>query len=222
MFLILLGAPGAGKGTQARLLQDQYGIPQISTGDMLRAARRSGSDLGKRVQAVMDSGGLVSDEIVLALVQERLTADDVNKGAIFDGFPRTVAQAEALGALAGVSIDHVLSVEVPQADLVKRLEGRRTCRKCGAMFHTEYQPTTVSGVCDVCGGATEQRADDKKESIMNRLSVYHDNTAPLISYYAAKGLLREINGAESQSTVTASINAVVGPLGLEPAQGKGS
>jgi adenylate kinase len=222
MFLILLGAPGAGKGTQAKLLQDQHGVPQISTGDMLRAARGSGSDLGKRVQTVMDSGGLVSDEIVLALVEDRLATDDTKKGAIFDGFPRTVAQAEALGSLSGVSIDHVLSVEVPQAVLVKRLEGRRTCRKCGAMFHTEYKPTSVSGVCDVCGGETYQRADDNEESIMNRLSVYHDITAPLISYYAAKGLLTEINGAESQSKVTASINAVVRPVILEPAQGKGS
>jgi len=210
MFLILLGAPGAGKGTQAKLLQATYGIPQISTGDMLRAARASGSELGKRVQAVMDGGGLVSDEIVLALVEERLTQDDAAGGAIFDGFPRTVAQAEALGQLSGVTIDHVLSIDVPESRLVRRLAGRRTCRSCGAMYHLDFKPTAREGVCDACGGETYQRADDNEDSIKNRLSVYHDNTAPLISYYAGKGLLREIDGVGELSDVTARIEAVVG------------
>ena len=209
MFLILLGAPGAGKGTQAKILQETLGIPQISTGDMLRAARKSGSELGNKVAAVMDSGSLVTDEIILALVEEKLATSQA-KGAIFDGFPRTVGQAEALGQLQGVEIAHVLSIEVPKGALVSRLSGRRTCRSCGAMFHVEYKPAKVAGKCDVCGGETYQRKDDNEESITNRLNVYEENTATLIRYYEDKGLLRAIDGVGEMSEITARIQQVLG------------
>lgn len=209
MFLILLGAPGAGKGTQAKVLQESLGIPQVSTGDMLRAARESGSELGNKVAAVMDSGDLVTDEIIMALVEEKLLVSQAT-GAIFDGFPRTVGQAEALGQLEGVGVSHVLSIEVPAGALVGRLSGRRTCRGCGAMFHVEYSPAKVAGVCDVCGGETYQRKDDNEESITNRLKVYADNTAPLIRYYEDKGLLRVIDGVGEMSEISARIQQVVG------------
>ncbi len=212
MHLILLGAPGAGKGTQAKMLVDKLGIPQISTGDMLRAARKSGSDLGKKVSKIMDEGGLVSDDIVLALVKERLSQADAADGAIFDGYPRTVAQAEALGQLA--QIDHVLSIDVPEADLSARLTGRRTCKACGAMYHLMFKPSKTEGVCDKCGGETYQRQDDNEESIKNRLSVYHSSTAPLIRYYSERNVLREINGVGSMSDITSRIEqAMAGSSG---------
>ena len=150
MNLVLLGAPGAGKGTQAKLLMETFSIPQISTGDMLRAALKSGSELGQRIKAVMEAGDLVSDEIILELVQDRLSQADAANGAIFDGFPRTVAQAEALTGQLGVVIDHVLSIEVPEEDLVQRLGGRRTCRSCGTMYHVVFNKPATEGVCGVC------------------------------------------------------------------------
>ena len=203
LHIVLLGAPGAGKGTQAKILVEKLGIPQVSTGDMLRAARKSGSELGNRVAKIMDEGGLVSDEIVLELVKERLSQPDAQPGAIFDGYPRTTAQAEALQKLA--SIDHAVSISVPEAALGKRLCGRRTCRGCGAMYHVDFKPTKVEGVCDKCGGETYQRADDNEESIKNRLSVYHSSTAPLIRYYSEKGLLREVNGVGEMADITRRI-----------------
>lgn len=208
MHLILLGAPGAGKGTQAKVLQESLGIPQISTGDMLRAARKSGTELGQRVAALMDSGALVSDAVVLELVKERLSQSDAAGGAIFDGYPRTTAQADALGNL--VEIDRVLSIEVPEVELVARLAGRRTCRGCGTMYHVAFKPTEIEGVCDTCGGETYQRADDNEESIKNRLGVYQDNTAPLIQYYAERNLLAEIDGVGAPSDITARIQQALG------------
>lgn len=212
MNLILLGAPGAGKGTQAKVLTRRLGIPQVSTGDMLRAARASGSELGERVAAVMDDGRLVSDEIILALISDRLKQPDAGGGVIFDGFPRTVAQADGLVAL-GVGIDHVLSIDVPEGLLVERLGGRRTCRACAAMFHVEFKAPAKEGVCDKCSGELYQRADDNEDSIRNRLGVYHQDTAPLVRYYSEKGLLREIQGTGTPHEVTARINAVIGSEG---------
>jgi len=210
MHLILLGAPGAGKGTQAKVLQELLGVPQISTGDMLRAAKKSGSELGNKVAAIMDQGNLVSDDIVLALVQERLNASDADSGAIFDGYPRTASQAAALSHLPGVSIDHVLSINVPEEQLVRRLCGRRTCRQCGAMYHLDYKPSATAGVCDDCGGETYQRADDNEGSIRNRLKVYHESTAPLVRYYSEQSLLREVNGVGSMTDVTERIQTILG------------
>ncbi len=209
MYLILLGAPGAGKGTQAQALTQSLGIPQVSTGDMLRAARASGTEFGKRVAAVMDAGGLVSDEIILELIEKRLRHADAQDGVIFDGFPRTVAQADGLNEL-GVAIDHVLSIIVPESMLVNRLSGRRTCRGCGGMYHLEFKPPVKEGVCDICSGELYQRADDNEDSMRNRLGVYHENTAPLIRYYSERGLLREIQGTGVPQDVTARIRAILG------------
>lgn len=208
MHLVLLGAPGAGKGTQAKVLEAMLGIPQVSTGDMLRAARAAGSELGQRVQAIMDRGELVSDEIVLELVADRLRQPDAARGAIFDGFPRTVAQAEALEKLQPV--DRVISIEVPGEDLVGRMSGRRTCRSCGRMYHIAFNPPDSAGVCDACGGELYQRADDNETSIRHRLQVYLEKTAPLIAYYAKKGLLSEVSGTGDMDEVTARVMAVVG------------
>ncbi len=197
MRLILLGPPGAGKGTQAKRLIDRYGIPQISTGDILRAAVREGTELGKTAKQYMDAGELVPDEVVIGIIEERLKEPDCAKGYILDGFPRTVAQADALTdvlARMGQSIDHVVSIEVPDEELVERLTGRRTCRNCGAMYHVKFSPPKKPGVCDKCGGELFQRDDDKEETIRARLKVYQDQTAPLIAYYEKAGLLRRVSG----------------------------
>jgi len=194
MNLILLGAPGAGKGTQAKNLMSLYQLPQISTGDMLRSAQSTGDTLGGVVKESLDAGNLVSDEIILALVEQRLQSEDTANGAIFDGFPRTLEQAEALDNIDGVQIDHVISIEVPEEDLIRRLTGRRTCRSCGGMFHVDFKPPTKEGECDQCGGELYQRGDDNEASIRRRLSVYRESTAPLGDYYAEKGNLRQISG----------------------------
>ena len=205
MSLIMLGAPGAGKGTQAKILQRELEIPQVSTGDMLRAARRSGSELGQRVQAVMDAGQLVSDEIILDLIRHRVAQTDAAQGVIFDGFPRTLAQAEALDALDGVQIEGVLLIDVPDEFIVERLSGRRTCRQCGAMSHVQFSPTSVEGICDACGGETYQRADDNEESIRKRMVEYREKTAPLVNFYTKRGLLRKVNGVGDVADITARL-----------------
>ena len=195
--LILLGPPGAGKGTQAQRLASRWGVPQISTGDMLREARRAGTELGQQVAAVMDAGGLVSDDLVIALVEERLGRADAKDGAILDGFPRTIKQAEALdGLLARMKRDavRVVAIEVPRAALVDRLSGRRSCPKCGASYHVAFTPPKVAGMCDNCGSALVQRADDTAEAISRRQDVYERDTAPLVGYYAERGALRKVNG----------------------------
>jgi adenylate kinase len=212
MKLILLGPPGAGKGTQAKRLVDKYNIPQISTGDMLRAAVREGTQLGVEAKKFMDAGQLVPDSVVIGLIEERVAKPDCKSGFMLDGFPRTVGQADALkGVLSnrGLVIDHVISIEVPNEELVERLTGRRTCKACGAGFHVQFDPPKKAGVCDKCGGELYQRDDDKEATIRNRLKVYEDQTAPLIAYYKKAGLLRPIAGQGSIDDIFARITSVL-------------
>jgi len=195
--LILLGPPGAGKGTQAKRLVESYGIPQISTGDILRKAVKEGTQLGKEAKSYMDAGELVPDSVVIGIIEERLKEPDCKEGYILDGFPRTVPQAEALDAILdkmGSRIDHVVSIEVPDGELMNRLTGRWTCKNCGAMFHEKNQPPKEQGKCDHCGGELYQRDDDKADTIRERLRVYGSQTQPLIEYYNKKGLVRKIDG----------------------------
>lgn len=197
MDIILLGPPGSGKGTQAQKMIERYHIPQISTGDILRGAVKEQTPLGVEAKGYMDQGKLVPDEVVVGIVRERIKASDCKGGFILDGFPRTVPQAEALDDTLGEmqrAIDHVVSVEVPNEGLIKRLTGRRTCRNCGAMYHIIFDPPAKEGVCDRCGGELYQRDDDQEETIRARLQVYEEQTAPLIAYYREKGLLRAIDG----------------------------
>ncbi len=200
MRLVLLGAPGAGKGTQAKKLIDKYGIPQISTGDILRKAVADGTPLGKEAKVIMDKGELVPDKIVLGLVEERVKQDDCKKGFILDGFPRNTAQAEALDKLLNdlrMPLDAALSVDVPKDDLMKRLTGRRTCKGCGQMYNVYFSPSKKERVCDKCGGALFQRDDDKEATIKRRLDVYDAQTAPLIDYYKKGGILKSVTGVGS-------------------------
>ncbi len=204
MRLVLLGAPGAGKGTQAKKLIDKYGIPQISTGDLLRAAVAAGTQLGKEAKSFMDKGELVPDRVVLGMVAERLKQDDCKKGYILDGFPRNTAQAEALDTMLRelkMPLNAALSVDVPKEDLMKRLTGRRTCRSCNQMYNVYFSPSKKEGVCDKCGGELYQRDDDKEETIRKRLDVYEAQTAPLIDHYKKAGILKSVNG-------TGDINAI--------------
>ena len=197
MRVILLGPPGAGKGTQAKLLIERLGVPQISTGDMLRAAVTAGTPLGREAKRFMDRGALVPDAVIVGLVRERLQAPDCGRGYILDGFPRTVAQAEALDTALNelrAVLDHVLCLEVPSEELIARIAGRRTCRACGAMYHVRFSPSKREGVCDVCGGETYQRDDDREATVRERLAVYADQTAPLVRFYEERGLLRRISG----------------------------
>jgi adenylate kinase len=200
MRIVLLGAPGAGKGTQAKKLVEKYGTPQVSTGDLLRAAVASGSALGKEAKSFMDKGELVPDRVVLGMVEERLKQDDCKKGYILDGFPRNTSQAEALDkmlAALNMSLDAALSVDVPFEDLMKRLTGRRTCKACGQMYNIYSSASKKEGVCDKCGGALFQRDDDKEETIKKRLEVYTASTAPLIDYYNKKGIVKSVAGTGS-------------------------
>jgi len=211
--IIMLGPPGAGKGTQAKMLVDRLGIPQVSTGDMLREAVKKGTDLGKKAKEYMDAGKLVPDEVVIGIVKERLAQSDCGNGFILDGFPRTIPQAQALDeALKGLGkkIDHVVNVAVPAEELVTRLTGRRTCRQCGSMFHVVFNPPKKEGVCDKCGGELYQRDDDKEETIRQRLKVYEDQTSPLIDYYGRKGVLHDIDGRGSIDEIFQDILKVLG------------
>ncbi len=208
MNIIFLGPPGAGKGTQAKILVEKYEIPQISTGDMLREHVKNGTELGLKAKEYMEKGQLVPDEIILGMVKERLSQPDAQKGFILDGFPRTVAQAEALDKMLdemGKKIEYVLALMVPDEELVTRLTGRRTCKKCGMMYHIKFKPPKEEGKCDACGGELYQRPDDNEETVRNRLKVYHETTAPLIDYYRKKGVLYEIDGAKTIEEITQQI-----------------
>ena len=197
MRLVLLGPPGAGKGTQARILREKFEIPQIASGDLLRAAVKARTPLGQEAQGFMDRGQLVPDELVLKMIAERIALEDARTGFILDGFPRSVAQAEALAKMLGASgaaLDKVVAVDVPDEELVQRISGRRTCPKCGAMYHVAFEPPKVTGVCDKCGGELYQREDDAEETVRERLKVYAATTRPLIEHYGRIGILAQING----------------------------
>ena len=213
MKIIMLGAPGAGKGTQAKMLAEKYGIPHISTGDIFRANIKEGTELGKKAKEFMDKGLLVPDELVIDLIMDRFKADDCKKGYILDGFPRTIPQAEALDealAAVGEKMDYAINVEVPDENIVNRMSGRRACVGCGATYHIKYNPTKVEGICDVCGKKLILRDDDKPETVLNRLKVYHDQTQPLIDYYGKTGIVKEVDGTVDMNDV---FNAIVNIIG---------
>ena len=214
MNIILLGPPGAGKGTQARMLMDAKGLIQLSTGDMLRAAVKDGTEVGLKAKAVMEAGGLVSDDIVIGIVSDRLDQADVREhGAIFDGFPRTRPQAEALDTLVadkGLSLDVVINMEVDDEPLVGRISGRFTCGSCGEGYHDEFKQPAKEGVCDQCGGTEfKRRADDNAETVRERLKAYHADTAPLIEYYSASGKLKSVDGMVGIDEVQAAMVAAL-------------
>lgn len=209
MNLILLGAPGAGKGTQAERIAVKLGIPQISTGAILRAAIAAKSPLGLKVKSIIDAGNLVPDDVVVAIVKERLQQPDCEPGFILDGFPRTIPQAEALDAMLkelGKKMDKVISIEVKDEDIVSRMSGRRTCKKCGATFHTIYKPSKTGDKCDVCGDPLTIRDDDKPEVVKDRLEVYHKQTAPLKDYYGKQGKLVAVEGQEQLADTSALVD----------------
>jgi len=208
MKIIMLGAPGAGKGTQAKKIADKYQIPHISTGDIFRANIKNGTELGQKAKTFMDQGLLVPDELVVDLVVDRVNQDDCANGYVLDGFPRTIPQAEALDeALAKLDqkVGYAINVEVPDENIVRRMSGRRACVDCGATYHIEYAPTKVEGICDVCGGKLILRDDDKPETVLKRLGVYHDQTQPLIDYYAKAQILQEVDGTIDINDVFAAI-----------------
>jgi adenylate kinase len=208
MKLILLGPPGAGKGTQAKMLTKRFGIPQISTGDILRGAVKEGTPMGLKAKAFMDAGALVPDEVVVGIVRERLQKEDCAPGFILDGFPRTAAQADALKETLqslGKELDAVVSLEVDTEALVERLTGRRTCRACGRGYHVKFDPPGVEGKCDSCGGELYQRDDDREETIRKRLEVYREQTSPLVSYYRGENLLVAVDGMQEIDSVQEQI-----------------
>ena len=213
MKIIMLGAPGAGKGTQAKMIAAKYGVPHISTGDIFRANIKNGTELGAKAKEYMDKGLLVPDELVVDLVIDRFKADDCAKGYILDGFPRTIPQAEALyKALSAIgdSVDYAINVEVPDENIIERMSGRRACVGCGATYHIQFNPTKVEGICDACGEKLILRDDDKPETVKNRLSVYHEQTQPLIEYYDKQGILKSVDGTKPMDEV---FSAIVGILG---------
>ena len=201
MKLILLGAPGAGKGTQAEIISEQYHIPTISTGNIIRAALKSGTEMGLKAKAYIDAGELVPDEVVIGIIKDRLAEPDCKEGYILDGFPRTIPQAEALDQM-GFAIDAALSIEVADEEIVKRMSGRRVCEKCGASYHTEYKKPAKDGVCNLCGGNLVIRKDDEPETVKNRLNVYHEQTEPLKSYYENCGKLLTVEGQDEVADTT--------------------
>ena len=213
MKIIMLGAPGAGKGTQAKQIASKYDIPHISTGDIFRANIKNGTELGNKAKSYMDKGLLVPDELVVDLVVDRVAEKDCEKGYVLDGFPRTIPQAEALdAALAknGESMEYAINVEVPDENIVKRMSGRRACVACGATYHLEHIPPKTEGVCDTCGKELILRDDDKPETVLNRLNIYHEQTQPLIDYYTKKGILKEVDGTKNMADVFADIVSILG------------
>lgn len=215
MNLVLMGLPGAGKGTQADKIVEKYGIPHISTGDMFRAAMSEGTELGLKAKSYMDKGELVPDEVTIGIVRERLSKTDCNEGFLLDGFPRTVPQADALEDILtelGRKIDYVINIEVDQDILMERLTGRRICKSCGATYHLVFNPPAVPGVCDRCDGELYQRPDDNEETVQNRLQVNVKQTQPLLDFYKEKGYLRNINGQQHIDQVFSDINSLIGEL----------
>lgn len=213
MKIIMLGAPGAGKGTQAKMIAAKYGIPHISTGDIFRANIKNGTELGAKAKEYMDKGLLVPDELVVDLVMDRFKEPDCEKGYVLDGFPRTIPQAEALDKALiaiGESIDYAINVEVPDENIINRMGGRRACVGCGATYHIVYSPTKVEGKCDTCGADLIIRDDDKPETVKNRLAVYHEQTQPLIDYYTSKGITREVDGTVDMKDVFEAIVKILG------------
>ena len=201
MKLILLGAPGAGKGTQAEIISEKYNIPTVSTGNIIRAALKNGTEMGLKAKSYIDAGELVPDNVVIGIIKERLSEPDCKEGYILDGFPRTIPQAVALDDM-GFVIDAALSIEVADSEIVKRMSGRRVCEKCGASYHTEYKKPKVDGVCNVCGGKLVIRKDDEPETVKNRLNVYHEQTEPLKDFYKSCGKLIEVQGQDEVKDTT--------------------
>lgn len=213
MKIIMLGAPGAGKGTQAKKIAEKYQIPHISTGDIFRSNIKEGTELGMKAKAYMDQGGLVPDELTIGMLMDRIQKDDCKNGYVLDGFPRTIPQAESLtNALneRNQKIDYAVNVDVTDENIVNRMSGRRACLSCGATYHIVYKPSKVEGICDVCGDKLVLRDDDKPETVKKRLSVYHDQTQPLIDYYKEAGVLANVDGTQDMEKVFSDIVAVLG------------
>ena len=213
MKIIMLGAPGAGKGTQAKMIADKYSIPHISTGDIFRANIKNGTELGKKAKTYMDQGLLVPDELVVDLIMDRFQEADCANGYVLDGFPRTIPQAEALDKALnaiGEKVDYAINVEVPDENIVRRMSGRRACVGCGATYHIVYNPTKTEGICDRCGKELILRDDDKPETVEKRLKVYHEQTQPLIDYYGKKGVLKEVDGTVDMNDVFTAIVEILG------------
>ena len=213
MKIIMLGAPGAGKGTQAKMIADKYGVPHISTGDIFRANIKNGTELGMEAKKYMDQGLLVPDELTVRILLDRVAQDDCKNGYVLDGFPRTIPQAEVLDSeltKLGDHIDYAINVDVPDENIVKRMSGRRACLTCGASYHIEHVPPKKEGICDVCGSELVLRDDDKPETVKNRLNVYHEQTQPLIDFYTEKGVLKTVDGTVPMEEVFAAITAILG------------
>lgn len=213
MKIIMLGAPGAGKGTQAKKIAAKYQIPHVSTGDIFRANIKNGTELGMKAKSYMDAGGLVPDEITIGMLLDRIHEADCENGYVLDGFPRTIPQAESLTeALAGMDekIDYAVNVDVPDENIISRMSGRRACLNCGATYHIVYNPPKQDGVCDVCGDQLVLRDDDKPETVQKRLSVYHDQTQPLIEYYEKAGVLKQVDGTQDMEAVFQDIVKILG------------
>ena len=213
MKIIMLGAPGAGKGTQAQMIADKYKVPHISTGDIFRANIKNGTELGMEAKKYMDQGLLVPDELVCDLVVDRVQQEDCRNGYILDGFPRTIPQAESLDralAALGESVDYAVNVEVPDENIVNRMGGRRACVGCGATYHLVYAPTKKEGICDTCGAELILRDDDRPETVQKRLGVYHEQTQPLIDYYSKKGILKDVDGTMDMGAVFQAITEILG------------
>ena len=213
MKIIMLGAPGAGKGTQAKMIADKYGVPHISTGDIFRANIKNGTELGMEAKKYMDQGLLVPDELTVRILLDRVAQDDCKNGYVLDGFPRTIPQAEVLYSeltKLGDHIDYAINVDVPDENIVKRMSGRRACLTCGATYHIEHVPPKKEGICDVCGSELVLRDDDKPETVKNRLNVYHEQTQPLIDFYTEKGVLKTVDGTVPMEEVFAAITAILG------------
>ncbi len=213
MKIIMLGAPGAGKGTQAKMISEKYGLPHISTGDIFRANIKNGTDLGKEAKQYMDKGQLVPDELTVRILLDRVSQADCKNGYVLDGFPRTIPQAEVLDAeltKLNDKVDYAINVDVPDENIINRMGGRRACVNCGATYHLQFAPPKKEGICDTCGNELILRDDDKPETVKNRLDVYHKQTQPLIEYYGNKGVLKEVDGTVAMNEVFASIVSILG------------